>query len=151
MKSKSIKGFDEVYNFTVKDNHTYYVGEENPILVHNAKTSKKCGRTPETPLPANSFEDARNKALNLLGVIDQTTRKPVLSRSIGGSRIPKGSVVGFETNVNGVWKQYRLDYDDNGPHINIKVGKGNAMVINKRVEFPGNENDILKFVRNLNR
>ena len=138
-----------VYNFTVKDNHTYYAGESS-VLVHNAK-SKKCGRLAERAVSTGSYEAARNRALKELGVIDNATRTPTYFKSLGDSKIPSGLVSGFNTNVGGVWKQFRVDFDENGPHINVKVGKGSAMVTNLRIDFPGTEADVHKFLKTLSR
>ena len=133
-----------VYNFTVKNNHTYFVGRAG-VLVHNAK---KCRiKLTEQTIPANSFEDARNKALRLLGRIDEKTRKKLSPCNIQNS-VANGMVTGFETIVDGVWKQFRVDYDPKkGLHINVKVGKGQGMSVNHAIKFPGPEKMLKKLAR----
>ena len=78
------------------------------------------------------------------------TRKKVTCRLEASKAY--GKCVGFETTVNGVWKQFRLDYDpDKGPHINVKVGSGNNMTVNTAVEFPGKEKDFETLLKLFNR
>ena len=92
----------------------------------------------EPSLETSSYENARNTALERLGEIDETNREAVPGR-LG---VGKGKTVGFTTTVNGVYKRYRLDYDDEkGPHINIEVGKGKGRK-KLAVEFPGTEADV---------
>ncbi|WP_308103097.1 RHS repeat-associated core domain-containing protein, partial [Streptomyces albus] len=91
------------------------------------------------------FEQARNKALEILGDIDPATRVPYVGRL--ESAATHGKVVGFETRVDGVWKQFRLDYDDvKGPHINVAVGKG-ASGQRWAIPWDGTEADMLKQLR----
>ena len=139
-----IKKTSPVYNFTVNNNHTYFVGKAG-VLVHNAKRCKI--RLKENTIPANSFEDARNKALRLLGKLDERTRRKLSPCSIQNS-VANGMVTGFETVVDGVWKQFRIDYDPKkGLHINVKVGKGKGMSVNHAIKFPGAEKTLKKLVR----
>jgi Pretoxin HINT domain len=121
-----------VYNFEVQGFHTYFVSDLG-LLVHNA-----C----EEIVPKNSFEQARNYAIDKIGEINPATRKPVIGK-FGGQ---EGNVVGFETRVNGEYKRFRVDFDPNkGPHINVEIGKG-ADRIKEAVTFPGNEQDVLKII-----
>ena len=107
-----------VYNFTVAGTHNYYATTLD-TLVHN------CGKSKEEVLPqADYFEQARNTALEKLGTIDAANREIREGRMKTASST-FGKVIGFETWVDGVWKQFRLDYDPvKGPHINVAVGKG---------------------------
>ena len=92
----------------------------------------------EPVLDATSYENARNIGLERIGEIDSTTRKPVPGR-LG---VGRGKTVGFETTVDGVYKRYRLDYDEQkGPHINIEIGKGTSRK-KLAIEFPGTEADV---------
>ena len=85
-----------------------------------------------------SYEDARNTALERIGEIDSATRMPYIGR-LG---VGEGRTVGFTTTVDGVYKRYRLDYDEKkGAHINIEQGKGAARK-KLAVEFPGTEADV---------
>ena len=60
------------YNLSVDGFHTYHVGEDQ-LLVHN-----KCGE--EVLDQFEHFEQARNKALDLLGPIDPVSRAPYYGR-----------------------------------------------------------------------
>jgi len=135
----------EVFNLTINHDHTYFVGDQG-ALAHNIGGCK----LRETVLNTGSYEAARNKALLLLGRIDPTTRVNIVGR-LPASRA-NGKIVGFETKVDGIWKQYRIDYDPNkGTHINVRVGKGEAMMVNKAIKFPGGEDEFMKLIRVLNR
>lgn len=106
------------------------------------------GATREVILPTKqSFEQARNQALELLGEINPATRNRVVARlPASGAR---GQVVGFETEVGGVWKRFRLDYDPvKRAHINVEIGKGPTA---KRYVVPweGTEQDFLNQVKRL--
>ncbi|ATL31619.1 polymorphic toxin-type HINT domain-containing protein [Streptomyces formicae] len=111
------------YNLTVEGLHTYYVlAGQTPVLVHNSG-----GPCKEVTLPSfGSFEQARNKALDLLGEVDSATRQPYIGR-LESAPTTYGKVVGFTTRVNGEFKRFRMDYDPaKGPHINVEVGKGDS-------------------------
>ena len=126
---------DVTYNLTVDGLHTYYVvAGDTAVLVHNSN----CG---EIVLGKHdTFEQARNTALDLLGPIDPATRTPIVGR-LAKATTTYGRVVGFETRVDGVWKQYRLDYDPvKGPHINVQIGKG-ADAVKYAVPWSGTEDD----------
>ncbi len=56
------------------------------------------------------YEQARNEALNLLGEIDPATRVPMVGR-LEKATSTYGKVVGFTTRVDGVYKQFRMDWD----------------------------------------
>jgi RHS repeat-associated protein len=128
-------GITQVYNFEVAGFHTYFVSELG-LLVHNA-----C----EIIVEKNSFEQARNHALDLIGEINPATRIPVVGK-FGGQ---KGKVVGFETRVDGEFKRFRVDFDPvKGPHINTEVGTG-ASRIKHAVQFPGTETDALKLINQI--
>ena len=109
------------YNLTIDAVHTYYVFVgATPVLVHNSGCKEVVTDT------FSSFEQARNKALTLLGDVDPATRIPLVGR-LEKATSTCGKVVGFTTRVNGVFKQFRMDYDlVKGPHINVMVGKGDT-------------------------
>jgi hypothetical protein len=78
------------------------------------------GNTREIKVAGSSFEEARNLALEAMGEIDPATRQASVGR-VGALR---GEVTGFTTEVEDVFKQFRLDWDPNtGAHINVTVGK----------------------------
>ncbi|MFJ4802222.1 DUF6531 domain-containing protein [Streptomyces murinus] len=100
------------------------------------------GKDPEGNVPFDSFEQARNKALDIVGEIDPHTREPYVSRLENSAA--HGKVVGFETRVNGEWKQFRIDYDPaKGAHINVAIGKGEARYA---VRWDGTEADMLRIL-----
>jgi RHS repeat-associated protein len=116
-------GGTNMRDLTIADIHTYYVIAGNtPVLVHNAG-----GGCKEVVLDSfDSFEQARNTALDLIGEIDPATRQPYVGR-LESAPTTYGKVVGFTTRVNGVTKRFRMDYDpDKGPHINVEIGKGSS-------------------------
>jgi hypothetical protein len=132
-----VSGKFTVYNFEVADNHDYFVGKKG-VLVHNADYG-------ENLVDKGSFEQARNSALGEIGSIDHSNRKPIVGRLGSG----KGKVVGFETQVDGVTKRFRLDYDEKkGIHINVEVGKG-ANRTKTAYTFPGNKKSFLKLLRKI--
>ncbi|MFD2465725.1 polymorphic toxin-type HINT domain-containing protein, partial [Amycolatopsis samaneae] len=120
----------KVYNLTVEGIHTYYVDAHGAdVLVHNSDACE-VGEEPkpkpskEVPVSTASWENARNKALELMGDIDPATRVPYVGR-MEKATSTYGKVCGFETRVNGELKRFRLDWDPvKGPHINVTVGKG---------------------------
>ncbi|MFD1659320.1 ricin-type beta-trefoil lectin domain protein [Streptomyces caeni] len=131
-----------VNNLTVSDVHTYYVlAGATPVLVHNAG-----GACKEVVLDSfGSFEQARNKALDLLGDIDPATRQPYIGR-LESSPTTYGKVVGFTTRVNGEFKRLRMDYDPvKGPHINVEVGKGDS-ARKWAVPWNGTEDDFARML-----
>ncbi|WP_216208096.1 hypothetical protein [Amycolatopsis aidingensis] len=100
---------------------------------------KKCK---EVSLDFPSYEQARNKALNLLGKVDPATREPYRGRL---ESFPEtyDKVVGFETRVDGVYKRFRLDWDpDKGPHINIMIGRGSSGE-KWAIKWPGTKEEFL--------
>ncbi|MFF4898384.1 RHS repeat-associated core domain-containing protein [Streptomyces sp. NPDC001068] len=101
------------------------------------------GKDPQGKVPFDSYEQARNKALEILGDIDPHTREPYEGRM--GKSAAFGRVVGFETRVNGEWKQFRIDYDPvKGPHINVAVGRGGQRYA---VRWNGSEADMLRILK----
>ncbi|PSK88050.1 intein/intein [Murinocardiopsis flavida] len=132
----------DVYNLTIADLHTYYVGRGSGLLTHNDE------RCPEIVLDKfDKFEQARNKALDLLGEIDPATRKPLYGR-LETATSTYGKKTGFTTRVNGVYKEFRMDYDPKkGPHINIMVGKGKTAK-KYAVPWEGTEDEFAKLLKN---
>lgn len=134
-----------VHNLTVAGVHTYYVtaGTEE-LLVHNA--GGPCGNKEESVGPFDSFEQARNKALDLMGDIDPATRQPYRGR-LESAPMTFGKITGFTTRVNGVFKRFRLDWDkEKGPHINVEVGRGDSGR-KWAVKWKGTEQDVGRLLR----
>ncbi|MGV9282898.1 DUF6531 domain-containing protein [Streptomyces sp. NPDC003730] len=101
------------------------------------------GKDSRGKIPFDSYEQARNKALEIVGRIDPHTRVPYVSRL--GNSAAHGRVVGFETRVEGEWKQFRLDFDPKkGPHINVAVGRGGQRYA---VRWNGTEADMLRILK----
>lgn len=133
-------GLQIAYDLTVDDFHTYYVfAGKTPVLVHN---STPCEIVVDDHV---TYEPARNKALELLGEIDQSTRMPYVSR-MEAATSTYGKVVGFTTRVNGEFKRFRMDWDpEKGPHINVEVGKGETRR-KWAVTWKGSEADFMKLL-----
>ncbi|WP_327257228.1 polymorphic toxin-type HINT domain-containing protein [Streptomyces sp. NBC_01244] len=133
-------GLQTAYDLTVDDFHTYYVfAGKTPVLVHN---STPCEIIVDDHV---TYEPARNKALELLGEIDQSTRMPYVSR-MEAATSTYGKVVGFTTRVNGEFKRFRMDWDpEKGPHINVEVGKGETRR-KWAVTWNGSEADFMKLL-----
>ncbi|WP_335979720.1 polymorphic toxin-type HINT domain-containing protein [Streptomyces sp. CA2R106] len=135
-------GTADMYNLTVDELHTYYVlAGDTPVLVHNSG-----GACKEVTLPRfDSFEQARNMALDLLGEVDPATRQPYIGR-LESAPTTYGKVVGFTTRVNGEFKRFRMDYDPvKGPHINVEVGKGDS-ARKWAVPWNGTEDDFARML-----
>lgn len=112
---------------------------KTPVLVHN---STPCEIIVDDHV---TYEPARNKALELLGEIDQSTRMPYVSR-MEAATSTYGKVVGFTTRVNGEFKRFRMDWDpEKGPHINVEVGKGETRR-KWAVTWNGSEADFMKLL-----
>jgi hypothetical protein len=91
----------------------------------------------------DSFEQARNLALELLGEIDPATRQPYVGR-LETARSTYGKVVGFTTYVNGEFKRFRMDYDPvKGPHVNVERGKGGTQQ-KWAIPWKGTEGDFVR-------
>ncbi|MYQ83577.1 hypothetical protein GTY51_07980 [Streptomyces sp. SID4936] len=134
------QGRQRTHDLTVGGLHTYYVlAGGTPVLVHNSG-----GACKEVVLDRfDSFEQARNKALELLGKIDPATRQPYIGR-LESAPTTYGKVVGFTTRVNGEFKRFRMDYDpEKGPHINVEIGKGDS-ARKWAVPWKGTEEDFAK-------
>ena len=97
----------------------------------------------ETVVECSSYEQALNKALQELGAIDQATRTVRLGRL----KVGKEKVVGFNSKLGNIQKEFRIDYDPaTGPHINITMGKG-ASRSKTAFTFPGTEEDVAKIIK----
>lgn len=68
------------------------------------------------------LNQARNRALDIVGEVDASTRKPILGK-FGDL---KGKTVGYTARrPDGTQVSLRYDWDpDLGAHINVSVGKG---------------------------
>ncbi|MGA4879272.1 putative T7SS-secreted protein [Streptomyces lydicamycinicus] len=96
--------------------------------------------------PFDHFEQARNKALELVGEVDPSTRLPHRG-SLEKATSTYGKIVGFTTRVDGVFKRLRLDYDPvKGPHINVEIGKGTSAQ-KWAVKWLGSESDLIRLLK----
>ena len=78
------------------------------------------GASKEKIIPNESFEQARNAALKVMGELGPAARTEVF----GKQGVVGGLEVGFRTRVGNVFKEFRLDFDKKkGAHINVTVGK----------------------------
>ncbi|CAL9437227.1 hypothetical protein SUDANB21_02170 [Streptomyces sp. enrichment culture] len=124
-----------VHNLTVGDTHTYYVAAGNEtLLVHNCGGSipghaDSCSCDPEKPrsevtLDRDSFEAARNTALDLVGPLDPGSRVTLRGR-LESAIETFGKITGFTGKSGGEYREFRLDVDpQKGAHINVMTGKG---------------------------
>lgn len=136
---------DTVYNFEVQDFSTYHIGKVG-IWVHNANCC-------EIVLPpVRSFEQARNKALQLIDdVAPMGNSNPV----IGRLEVSKGygQVVGRQSLDGKV--RWRLDYDDTkGLHFNVEDFRNGKGTNAKKYAIPiegGTEADFVNYLKQLNR
>ncbi|MFC4188119.1 MULTISPECIES: polymorphic toxin-type HINT domain-containing protein [Streptomyces] len=148
---------ETVHNLTVRDTHTYYVlAGATPVLVHNCGGSQPghsdlCRCDPEKPrsevvLDADSFEQARNQALDTVGPIDTGSwqrRQGTMESAVDTF----GRDTGFTATSGGEYRSFRLDTDDRiGPHINVMTGKG-AAVRKWAIRFPGGSGGISTWLR----
>ncbi|MFJ8665577.1 ricin-type beta-trefoil lectin domain protein [Streptomyces sp. NPDC093600] len=146
-----------VHNLTVSDLHTYYVlAGATPVLVHNCGGTQPghsdlCRCDPEKPrsevvLDADSFEQARNQALDTVGPIDTGSwqrRQGTMESAVDTF----GRDTGFTATSGGEYRSFRLDTDDRiGPHINVMTGKG-ASVRKWAIRFPGGSGGISTWLR----
>lgn len=146
-----------VHSLTVADVHTYYaVAGAAPVLTHNCGGSQPgysdlCRRDPEKPrsevvLDAGSFEQAGNRALDIVGPIDTGSwqrRQGTMASAVDTF----GRDTGFTATSGGQYRSFRLDTDPRiGPHINVMTGKG-AAVRKWAIRFPGGSGDISTWLR----
>ncbi|WP_406204341.1 polymorphic toxin-type HINT domain-containing protein [Kitasatospora sp. NBC_01560] len=135
------------HNLTVNLLHTYYVlAGTTPVLVHNCGGavdghSPTCECNPENPrsevtLDTDSFEQARNTGLDLVGSLDAGSRAPLIGR-LEAATETYGKLVGFTGRSGGDYREFRLDVDSKkGTHINVMTGKG-ASVRKWAIRWPG--------------
>ncbi|WP_148082105.1 hypothetical protein, partial [Streptomyces botrytidirepellens] len=128
---------------TPAPNPTTYV--HNPHTWTDSLGLGPCPRKEIVLKPFDNFEQARNKALNLLGEVDSGTRVPLVGR-LESSPSTYNKTVGFTTRVDGVFKQFRMDFDpEKGPHINVMIGKGSSGQ-KWAVPWNGSEADLIKLL-----
>ncbi|THA22997.1 Teneurin-1 [Streptomyces sp. A1277] len=145
------------FDLTVDGLHTYYVlAGATPVLVHNCGGSQPghsdlCRCDPAKPrsevvLDADSFEQARNQALDTVGPIDTGSwqrRQGTMESAVDTF----GRDTGFTATSGGEYRSFRLDTDDRiGPHINVMTGKG-ASVRKWAIRFPGGRGGISTWLR----
>ncbi|KPI04195.1 RHS repeat-associated core domain containing protein-containing protein [Actinobacteria bacterium OK074] len=136
-----------VHNLTVSDLHTYYVVAGGAsVLVHNCGGevdghSPHCECDPENPrsevtIETDSFEQARNMGLDLVGPLDDGLRRSLVGR-LEAATETFGRVTGFTGRSGGEYREFRLDVDGTkGTHINVMTGKG-ASVRKWAIKWPG--------------
>ncbi len=140
-----------VHNLTVSNLHTYYVlAGATPVLVHNCGDgdvpkvsghSDVCTCDPAKPrsevtLDADSFEQARNMGLDMVGPIDSGSRKTLIGR-LEAAVETFGKKTGFTARSGGEYREFRLDVDElKGTHINVMTGRG-ASVRKWAIRWPG--------------
>jgi hypothetical protein len=129
---------EPAYNLEIDGIHTYHVGV-NEVLVHNDCKEVVLGQF-------DHYEQARNKALELLGEIDPSTRE-VMTGRLAAATTTYGKPIGFTTRVNGTYKAFRMGYDPvKGPHISVVVGKG-AKAQKWAVPWSGTEQQFANLLR----
>lgn len=101
----------------------------------------------ELVLPkCETFEQARNKALEIVGEVDYSTGDPIA----GKFGVCRGKTVGRRWHSGEV--TFRLDYDPKkGPHINVtdfRVGKGTKGTV-VAIPFEGNEETVKALLKHL--
>ncbi|WP_432094649.1 RHS repeat-associated core domain-containing protein [Streptomyces sp. bgisy100] len=147
---EGVRHFEErrrTHDLTISGIHTYHVlAGAAPVLAHNCGGSQPghsdlCRCDPENPrsevvLDTDSFEQARNQALNTVGPIDTGSwkrRQGTMESAVDTF----GRDTGFTATSGGEYRSFRLDTDDRiGPHINVMTGKG-AAVRKWAIRFPG--------------
>ncbi|MDN4629788.1 hypothetical protein QCD69_22230 [Erwinia sp. PsM31] len=107
-------------------------------------------RIEQTLSPEKNWENARNKALDIVGNLGADS-KPVIGRlevSAGN-----GKVIGRQSSDGKIG--WRVDYDpDKGTHINIwnySQGKGPGKTVKQVIPFEGNEKAFETILKQLNR
>ncbi|MFE2038168.1 hypothetical protein ACFXBB_34015 [Streptomyces scopuliridis] len=87
-------------------------------------------------MDTDSFEQARNQALDIVGPIDTGSwqrRQGTMESAVDTF----GRDTGFTATSGGEYRSFRLDTDGRiGPHINVMTGKG-AAVRKWAIRFPG--------------
>ncbi|MGW4033876.1 hypothetical protein ACWEFL_32050 [Streptomyces sp. NPDC004838] len=135
------------HDLTIAELHAYYVlAEAAPVLVHNCGGavdghSPICECNPEKPrsevtLDRDSFEQARNTGLDLIGTLDDGSTAPLVGR-LEAAIETYGKLTGFTGRSGGDYREFRLDVDGvKGAHINVMTGKG-ASVRKWAIRWPG--------------
>lgn len=94
-----------------------------------------------------TYEQARNKALEIIGEVDHTTSRP----HFGKMGVCEGKIAGRDW--HGFDVTIRLDYDPiKGPHINVtdwRSGKGSSG-ISIAIPFEGDEETVRTLLKHLN-
>lgn len=126
---------------TIKD--TKQLLKHEAEIVNSVKGSTGIQR--EVVLPkVQTYEQARNKALEIIGKVDQRTGMP----HVGNLRVGAGQIVGRKWHGQKV--MLRLDYDPiKGSHINVtdfRMGKG-ANGVRVAITFEGNELTVKNLLR----
>ncbi len=110
-------------------------------VVHN------CGINREVDLGAvNSYEQARNKAMDILGNLGPDS-KPYVGHLGVGEDLITGRSTGDEL------ARWRLDYDPTkGPHINVEDFRySKSGGLKGYIQFPGDISTVISLLRHLNR
>ncbi|MFD7320817.1 LamG-like jellyroll fold domain-containing protein [Streptomyces sp. NPDC059875] len=161
LEVKSYTAERVTYDLSVEGLHTYFVLADNlvktadevaavdpsaAVLVHNCGGSQPghsrvCDCDPEDPtsevtVDAGSFEQARNRGLEIVGRLDVGSRK-TMRGTLEAAVETFGRVTGFRGRSNGDYREFRLDVDDKkGTHINVMTGK-KSTVRKYAIRWPG--------------
>ncbi|WP_245838902.1 hypothetical protein [Marininema halotolerans] len=95
-----------------------------------------------------SYEQARNKAFDIIGDMGETVPYTGRLKSSAGY----GKVIGRESTDGKV--RWRVDWDEKkGPHINIEDFRGGKRSKGKKevIPFEGNEDTFKSYLKHLNR
>lgn len=119
------------------------------VATAEARAVKTTSKIETTLPPVNTWEQARNKVLNIVGDLGADA-KPVVGRL--GSSAGNGKIVGRQSADGKVG--WRLDYDpDKGIHINVwdyTNGKGPGKAIKQVQPFNGDEQTFKTLLNQLN-
>ncbi len=146
--SKGNKGSNPKLNIpnAKESNEINFAKGIQKAVMDRAKEQANGKREVELP-KVQTYEQAMNKALEIIGNIDQNTGFPHL----GELGVGKGKIVGRKWFDNKVL--LRLDYDPvKGPHINLddcRIGKGPKR-IKICIPFNGNEKTVEQLLSHLN-
>ena len=153
MKTETWSAIGEMANQALEGNQ---LAAENfgalaaSVLLPGKKVPSATNRIETILKTEKSWENARNKALNIVGNLGANS-KPVVGRlevSAGN-----GKVIGRQSSDGKVG--WRVDYDpEKGTHINIwdySQGKGPGKAVKQVIPFEGNEKTFETILKQLNR
>jgi len=133
--------------FRAIKNNPRLLGQRGKTAVQAVKESPSLANVEKILEKVRSYEQARNKALEIVGDLGPNARS-----YIGRLGKGNGKIVGRQS-LNGKVR-WRLDYDPSkGTHINVedfRIGKG-LKAIKVAIPFEGNERTFESLLRHLNR